>query len=363
MESQHDGSASAGAGRADEAGDIATASVTRQAGVRRPVSAARPLGRAARGAAREDEHRRPAAAPGRPASWKDVLLRIYDNISKDRIIVIAAGVTFYSLLAIFPAIAALVSLYGLFADPSTMAGHLDTLSGVAPSGAIDVIRDEMNRLAAQGRGKLGLTFIGGLAVSLWSANAGVKALFDALNLVYNEDEKRGLVRLNVQSLAFTTGAILFVLLAIGAMVVVPLVLDYVGLAESTALLVKVLRWPVLFVLVAIGLAVLYHYGPSRSRAPRHWITWGSAFAAFAWLGMSVLFSWYAENFASYNKTYGSLGAVIGFMVWLWLSIVVVLLGAELDAALEGRTARAGEGDMAPEARGARMGDDPGPSRC
>jgi membrane protein len=290
--------------------------------------------------------------------WKDVLFRVYENIGKDRVITIAAGVTFYTVLAIFPAIAALVSLYGLFADPATITGHLESASGVMPGGGLEVIGDQMKRVAAQNSSSLGIAFVVGLAVSLWSANAGMKSVFDALNLVYNEEEKRGLIKLNAISLAFTTAAILFGLLAIGAVVVIPVALNYLGLQSEADLLVRLLRWPLLFVAVALALSLIYRYGPSRAAPQWHWITWGSAIAAVTWIVASLLFSWYAANFGSYNKTYGSLGAIIGFMIWLWISTIVILLGAELDAELEHQTAR-DTTTGAPKplgARGAHMAD-------
>jgi len=284
---------------------------------------------------------RSAAAPSEmPArGWKDILLRIWKNIGKDRVIVVAAGVTFYSILAIFPAIAALVALYGLFADPATITSHLDDIAGVAPGGAIEVIRDQITRVASQGRATLGVTFVGSLLVSFWSANAGMKSLFDALNLVYNETEERGFFKLNLVSLTFTILAILLVLVAINAMVVVPIVLNFLGLGGATEMLVKIARWPALLIVVTLALAILYRYGPSRKEAQWRWITWGSVAAAIAWLVVSILFSWYAENFGSYNKTYGSLGAIIGFMFWIWLSIIVVLIGGELNAETEHQTVR------------------------
>jgi len=298
----------------------------------------------------------PSEIPAR--GWKDILWRIYQNISEDRVVLVAAGITFYSILALFPAIAALVALYGLFADPGTIASNLDQVADILPGGAIEVIRDELNRVAAQGRSTLGFAFIVGLAVSLWSANAALKSLFDALNLVYNEDEKRGLIKLNLISLAFTTATILFVLLALAAIVVVPIVINLFGLTDAANLVMRIARWPLVLVVVAVGLAVVYRYGPSRAKARWRWITWGSAFAAIAWLALSILFSWYAANFASYNKTYGSLGAIIGFMVWIWLSTIVVLIGAEIDAEMEHQTARdTTTGAQKPMgARGARMAD-------
>jgi membrane protein len=274
-----------------------------------------------------------------PPGWKDIILRVYQNIGKHRVIALAAAVAFYALLAIFPAIAALVAIYGFFADPATISSHLDSVAGLLPGGAIDVIRDQMTRIASHGKSTLGLTFAFGLGVSLWSANAGIKAIIDALNLVYNEEEKRGFIKLNAVSLTFTVLTIIFVLFSIAAIAVVPVVLAYVGLVAVTSMLVTYGRWPILFVVVAAGLAALYRYGPSRSRSKWRWITWGSAAAAVAWMVVSLLFSWYAANFGSYNETYGSLGAVVGFMMWLWLSAIVVLLGAELDAEMEHQTAK------------------------
>lgn len=289
----------------------------------------------------EPDRGRHADAPAEiPAhGWRDILLRVYHNIGNDRIITIAAGVTYYSLLAVFPAIAALVAIYGLFADPTTISRNLDSLSGLLPGGAMDVIRDQMTRIASHGKSVLGLGFAIGLLVSLWSANAGTKSLFDALNIVYNENEKRGFIKLNLTSLTFTVAAIVFVLFGIAAVVGLPIALNYVGLGGATDVLFRIGRWPILFVFVALAIALIYRYGPSRARPKWRWITWGSAFAAVAWIAVSVLFSWYTANFGSYNQTYGSLGAIVGFMIWLWLSTVVILVGGELDAEMEHQTAR------------------------
>jgi len=241
------------------------------------------------------------------------LLRVYQNISEHRVVALAAGITFYSLLAIFPAIAALVAVYGLFTDPATLTVQLEKLSGLLPGGALDVMRDQLTRVASQRGSTLGVTFLVGLAVSLWSANAAMKSIFDTLNIVYAEREKRSFIKLNAVSLAFTVAGILFVLLAIGALVVLPPALKYLGLSGLSEFLVWAARWPALFVVVTLALAVIYRYGPSREKPQWRWISWGSAFAAFAWLAASMLFSWYAASFGNFNQTYGSLGAVIGFM--------------------------------------------------
>ena len=279
----------------------------------------------------------PSEIPAR--RWKDVLWRVYARITECRVIAVAAGATFYALLAIFPAIAALISIYGLFADPGTIAGHLDSVASFVPGGAIDVMRDQMNRVASQGAGTLGLASIVGLAISLWSADAGIKAMFDALNVVYGETEKRGFVRLNLISLSLTLAAIAFLLLALGLITLAPLALKYLGLESATQWVIAASRWPLLFVIVSVGLGVLYRYGPSRNESQWRWVTPGSLFAALVWIAVSLLFSWYAENFGSYNKTYGSLGAIIGFMTGIWLSTIVILAGAAIDAEAEHQTVR------------------------
>jgi membrane protein len=314
------------------------------------------------GAERGREATSPAEIPA--LGWKDILLRVYGNVSRHRVMALAAGMTYYSILAIFPAIAALVAIYGLFSDPSTIARHLDQLGGFLPGGAIDIARDQLTRVTAKGTQTLGLTFLVGLGISLWSANAAMKSLFDTLNIVYGEDEQRGFVRLNVMSLAFTIGGIIFVLAALGSIVVVPVVLKYIGLSNAGDLLLRIGRWPVMYLVLTFALAVIYRYGPSR-QAPRwRWITWGSALAALLWLGVSALFSWYAANFGKFNETYGSLGAAVGFMTWLWISAIVILLGAEIDAEMEHQTARdTTTGAPKPMgARGARMADTVGAAK-
>jgi membrane protein len=298
----------------------------------------------------------PTEIPAR--GWKDILWRTYEEFNKDRIMSVAAGVTYYALLAVFPAIAALVSIYGLFADPGTIQDHLNTLSGVLPSGALDIIREQVIRIASQGGGTLGFGFIFGLGLSLWSSNAGMKAIFDALNIVYGEEEKRSFIKLNLLSLSFTLGAIAFILIALAGIIVLPIVLNFIGLGSGTEWLVSLARWPILLIGVIFGLSLIYRFGPSRDKAEWRWVTPGGIVAAVLWLAVSMVFSWYVANFGSYNETYGSLGAVIGFMTWIWLSTIVVLLGAEINAEMEHQTAKdTTEGTHQPMGtRGARMAD-------
>lgn len=279
----------------------------------------------------------PADIP--PRGWRDVVLRVWHNLNQDRLLLVAAGVTFYSLLALFPAIAALVSIYGLVADPNTISEQVASLSGFLPGGAVDIIGAQVRRLASHGTGSLGFAFVTGLVVSLWSANAGVKSMFDGLNVAYDTDEQRSFLALNAQSLLFTLGLIAFAIVATTGIVAAPILLQETGLGRSAGLLVGIGRWPVLFVVIVLALAVLYRFGPSRPRPKWRWVTWGSAIAAVVWIVGSMLFSWYVANFGSYDKTYGSLGAAIGFMTWMWLSIAIVLIGAEINAATEHQAAR------------------------
>jgi membrane protein len=279
----------------------------------------------------------PSAIPAR--GWKDISLRVYGNISKHRIMALAGGITYYTILAIFPALAALVAIYGLFSDPSSIANHLNELQGFLPGGALDVARDQLTRVSAKGASTLGATFLIGLGVSLWSANAAMKALVDTLNIVYGEAEKRSFVKLNAISLCFTACGIAFVLAALASIVVVPVVLNFVGLSSMGDLLLRIGRWPAMIIVLAIALGVIYRYGPSREKARWRWVSWGSALASLLWLGVSGLFSWYAGSFGNFNETYGSLGAIIGFMTWLWISAIIILIGGEINAEMEHQTLR------------------------
>jgi membrane protein len=228
-----------------------------------------------------------------------------------------------------------------------------------------VIGEQVKRITSKGGGALGFAFFSGLAISLWSANAGMKAMFDALNVAYDEDEKRGFIALNLQSLGFTLGALLFIVLAIVGVVAVPVVLNFVGLGKATEWIISLARWPALLAVVILGLAVLYRYGPSRDKAQWRWISPGSVLAGVVWVVGSMLFSWYVSNFGNYNETYGSLGAAIGFMTWIWISTTIVLLGGEINAELEHQTAKdTTVGAKAPiGTRGAKMADTVGVAKA
>jgi membrane protein len=290
--------------------------------------------------------------------WKDILVRTYYEIQEDRLFALAAGVVFYSLLALFPAIAAGVSVYALFANAATINNHLSIAADIVPPSSIELLSSEISRIAAKSDGKLTYGFLFALAVALWSANAGMKSIFDALNVIYDEEEKRGIIGLNAESLFFTICAIAGAGLAIAVVVVFPLLLAAFGLTTLDAPIIAYLRWPLMFVLMIIGLSVLYRFGPSRRRAKWRWLTVGSVFASLAWLAVSALFSWYLGNFANYNATYGALGAVIGLMMWMWLTTLMVLIGAELNSEIEHQTSIDSTvgGEKPLGARGAVMAD-------
>jgi membrane protein len=273
--------------------------------------------------------------------WKSILLRVFEQAGEDRVLALAAGVVFYGLLALFPAITALVSSYALFTNASTIGDHLANLAGLMPSSAFGLINEQVSRIVTGTAGKLTFAFVIGLGLAIWSANAGIKAVFDALNVAYGLKERRSFIVLNAVSLMFTVGAIAAVLVAFGGIVLVPIVLSYLPF-ENTAPMLQWLRWPALAVLLLLALALLYRFGPDHINPRWHWITPGAVFAALAWLAGSALLSWYLANFADYNATYGSLGAAIGLMTWMWISAIVVLLGAELNAELDRAAADAAE---------------------
>ncbi len=290
--------------------------------------------------------------------WRDILLRTFKEFFADRVLSLAAGVTFYALLAVFPAISALISLYGLFLDPTVLREQLDAASWVLPSGAIEVMRDQALRVMAHGSATLSFSFAISLGVALWSANAGTKAMIEALNIAYEENESRSFVTLTLLTLGFTLAAIVFAGVALAAVVALPIVLKLLYLDTGTEWLISLLRWPLLAIAVAGVITIVYRYGPCREHAKWKWASLGSLVAAVLWLAVSAGFSWYVSHFGTYNEAYGSLGAVVGFMTWMWLSITVILLGAELNAEIEHQTAvDTTTGPALPMgARGARMAD-------
>ncbi len=263
-----------------------------------------------------------------------MLLQVWQRINDDHIVLIAAGTAFFGLLAIFPAMTALVSLYGLVADAVTIRDHVEAMRGLVPESGLEMVQSQLERIVEQGGTANGITFLIGLATALWSANAGMKSLFEAMNVAYDETETRSFLWRTLVSLGLTLGAMLMLVLFMVAIAVVPAVTAFMGLEGAAQWLASLLRWPMILVLAGGALAVLYWFGPSREKAQWRWISPGSIFASISWIAVSIVLSWYLANFANYNETYGSLGAIIGLMMWFWLSALVILVGAELNAVLD-----------------------------
>jgi membrane protein len=265
-------------------------------------------------------------------SWKKIIQRSVKEFVDDRIPAVAAGSAFYALLALFPALAVFVSLYGLVGDLQGAQRQIAAFHGVLPEGGVSVLSDQITRLALTSHASLGLTFFVSLVFSVWTSNAGMKGLIGGLNVAYECRERRNFVVLNLVSLGFTAAALLFSIAAMAAIVAAPEVLSWLGLRTLAG--ASLLRWPALFVVTVGALSLLYRFAPARPRARWRWITPGGVLAAVGWMAMSVAFSFYVGRLGTYDRTYGSLGAIVGFMTWIWLSLTIVLFGAEFNSELE-----------------------------
>jgi membrane protein len=279
---------------------------------------------------------RPTQIP--KAGWRDILLRTKREISDDHVSIIAAGVAFYGLLALFPAIAAMIAIWGLLFDPQQIEQQIEALSGLLPPDAAAIVTEQARKVAAGG-GDLSFAAAAGILFALYSASKGMKALIEGLNIIYDEEEKRGFIKLNLVALGLTLAVIVAMIVALGLIIIVPALLGNLGLGPLAQTLVDLLRWPILFVGALFVLAVLYRYAPCRAQPRWRWVSWGAGVATVIWIIGSIAFSIYVQNFGSYNETYGSIGAVIILLMWFWLSAFIVLLGAELNSEMEHQTER------------------------
>jgi membrane protein len=284
--------------------------------------------------------------------WRDILLRTKNEIADDHVSMIAAGVAYYAMLAIFPAVAALISIWGLVADPQQITRQIDRVSSVMPPQAASLIQTQAGELASHAGGGVTFAAIGGIILALYSANNGTKSLIEGLNIIYDEREKRGFFKLNLVALGLTMLLVVGMILAMALVILLPALLGHLGLGAVLATVATYLRWPLLFVGAMVVLTMFYRYAPSREEPRWRWVSWGAAAATLLWTIGSIGFSIYVRNFGNYNATYGSLGAVIILLFWLWLSAFIVLLGAELNSEMEHQTGldtTAGE----PQPRGER----------
>ena len=280
---------------------------------------------------------RPTDIPAR--GWLDVVRRTRKEIKDDNVTLIAAGVAFYAMLAIFPALIAVVTIYGLVAEPADVQRQVDSFAESMPPGAGDLLTAQLQQIVETRKQSLSIALAISLAAALWSASAGIQSLIKGLNIIYDEQETRGFIRLRGLALVLTIGAIVVVLGALALIAVLPAVLREVGLGRAGELAVSIGRWPALVVLIAVALAVLYRLGPNRANPRFRWMSRGALVAVVLWVAVSAGFSWYVSNFGSYGQTYGSLGAVIVLLLWLWLSALAALIGAELDAEIEHEATR------------------------
>ncbi len=291
-----------------------------------------------------------AAQPGRgrdarwpseiPAlGWRDICWRVWEQMGKDNVSFAAAGVAFYAMLATFPAISAFVSVFGIFADPGAVREQFVMLRGIIPDDAWRLVNDQLSAVASTATPSLSIGALIGFTIAFWSAGAGVRGMMSALNIAYREYEKRGIVEFYGLAFLFTIGIMFAAIFSLGVIVLVPVVLNLVPLGGLTRILVKVAPWCVLALFITFCLGLLYRYGPSRHVPKTRWVSLGAVLASLLWIGASLGFSIYVSNLASYNQTYGALGAVVILMMWFWISAFVALLGAELNAEMEHQTAQ------------------------
>ncbi len=277
---------------------------------------------------------RPSEIPKR--GWFDIAMRVKNEVTKDNVSLIAAGLALYALLAIFPALTAAVSIYGLFASPSDMAEHMQSFQGVLPGQASQILEGQMQQLSQQ-RQSLSFGLIFGVLLALWSARKGMVALMAATNVAYDEREERGFIKQILISLAFTVGAVLGFLAVALLAIAIPLALELIPLGRVAEVAIMVARWVVLWLIAVLGMAIVYRYAPDRREPQWKWLTWGSAIAATIWLIGSLLFALYARNSASYGETYGALGGVVVLLLWFYLTGYSLVLGAEINSEMERQT--------------------------
>jgi membrane protein len=314
------------------------------------------------GQGRGRDARTPKDIPAR--GWKDILWRVKEQIAQDRLSIIAAGVAFYGLLAVFPGLIALVGLYGLAFDPQQVEQQVSALSGILPAQAADILLGQLHDLTTTDSTALSIGAIGGLLLALWSASAGMRTLMEALNIAYGEEEKRGFLRFYGTALLLTLAAILGTVIALALVIALPIVLKFLGLSSALSWVISIAAWPILVGMMLLGLAIVYRYGPSREEPRWRWVSWGAVTATLLWIAGSVLFSIYVTRFGNYNETYGSVGAIVILLMWFLLSSYAVLIGAELNAEMERQTRAdtTSGGDKPMGARGAHAADTVGESR-
>lgn len=302
----------------------------------------------------------PAQIPAR--GWSDILRRTFQQLGEDNLSIVAAGMAFYAFTAMVPALAAVVAIYALVNDPATVTGHIESMAHLLPEQTRPILHEQLSRLTADNE-SAGWGAVIGIGIAIFGAMKAMSALITGLNIAYDEEEKRGVVKLYATALALTLASVVGAILAIGLVAVAPALLRVVSGDETAKLLVNILRWPVVAALFAFALSVAYRYAASRDKPRWHWVSWGASAATVLWLLGSAAFSFYLSRFGDYEGTYGSLGAIVAFLMWLFLTSYVILLGAELDAEMERQTVRdtTDEPEKPLGQRGAHAADTVGPA--
>lgn len=258
------------------------------------------------------------------------LFALYENIDEDALGLIAAGVAFYFLMAAFPALAAIISLYGIFSDPAFVGEQINLLSRFLPAEAVSIFASQTNSLLKAGSETLSISFLISIMFAIYSAAKGIGALIKGLNITYNEREKRGFIKLSLTGFILTSGLMIYLLTALTMVAGLPAFLKIFNFPEFTTKLYLFIRWPLLFFTALVGLEILYSFAPSHARFKWNWISWGSVTATCIWLFASSFFSFFITNFGSYNETYGSISAIVILLLWFWMSAMTILFGAEIN---------------------------------
>jgi len=269
--------------------------------------------------------------------WWDISKRVYHNLSQDNLSFVAAGVAFYALLAIFPALAAIASIYAYFASPTDIHEQLSKVIAILPASSRDIILLQVSEVTQQSQKVLSMSAIGTLLLTVWSSSKGCQALITACNITYHQHNKRQFFVALLVRFLFSLGAIIVALVALLIIGILPIVLNLVGLTELIDLMITLITWPLLAIIFNGALAFLYRYAPHRNPAKWRWITPGSMLATVLWIGASVGFSFYVSQFARYNETYGSLGGVVIMLMWLYISAYIIIFGAAINASAEQQT--------------------------
>ena len=268
--------------------------------------------------------------------WWNILLAIGVRIGRDNVSLLAAGVAFYIFVAIPAGLAAIVSVYGLMFNPTQVENQIDVMSGLLPTDVIQLLAGFLKMLATRPQSALGVRLIIGLLVAIWSAQSAASSMIAALDAAYEQKEIRGYVRYQLAALILSVCSIVFAFLSLMLFAVTPLVLAWFPFSDHLHMAITVFRWPALTVLIALAIAGIYRFAPARYDSARPWGVWGVVLTTAVWIGSSAMFALYVSKFASYDASYGSLGAVVVLLLWLYIAVFIVLLGAELNAEIESR---------------------------